>query len=129
MHGKRMQDLPYDPDQELTQEEIDLTELYCDNDVDATELLLLNLIEPLELRIGMGAQYDMDFRSKSDAQMGEGIIKSQVEKAVGGRVYKAEVPAGASFRYQVPDWMHFETPMMKDVLATIADPCLRGVRC
>jgi hypothetical protein len=121
LHARRMQDLPYDPDQVLTQEEIDLTENYCDNDVDNTEALLVRLVEPLQLRIGMGEQYEADFRSKSDAQMGEGIIKSQVEKAIGGRVYKAEIPAGTSFRYQVPEWMHFETPMMQEVLATIAE--------
>lgn len=120
MHGKRMQDLPIDPDKVLTEREMDITADYClHSDLDATHTLFDYLQEPLHLREAMGERYGQDFRSKSDAQMGERIIKSEVEKKRDTRVYKAKVKEGTTFRYQVPDWMHFEEPMMQEVLETI----------
>lgn len=121
MHMKRLQELPYSPDEHLTHDQMDRVIEYCQlGDIEGTEHLYDLLEEPIALRVAMGKLYGMDFRSKSDAQMGEQIIKSDVERKKDDRVRKAEIRPGTKFRYQVPDWMRFETPYMQSVLEQIA---------
>jgi hypothetical protein len=78
-HGKVIMDLPFDPHKYLSPEEMNVTTLYCFNDLDATEQVFNWMVEPLKLRVAIGKQYDIDVRSKSDAQIGEAIIKKRVE--------------------------------------------------
>lgn len=120
MHGQRMQDLPFDPATILTHDEMDVVADYClHSDLDATDSLFEYLKEPIALRVAMGERYGEDFRSKSDAQMGERIIRSQVEEKTGRRVKKVDVKVGDTFRYEPPDWMRFETPQLQEVFKTI----------
>lgn len=123
MHMKRLQDLPYDPAHILTHEEMDETIDYCQfGDLDGTEQLYKLLQEPIHLREVMRDRYrTIDLRSKSDAQVGETIIKTEVERKLGTRVKKAIIPEGTAFRYQPPEWMRFETPMMREVFRTICE--------
>lgn len=116
MHGKRMQDLPYPPDAWLTHEQMDLTTAYCVNDLEATGNLFDALKEPLELRAALGAQYGMNFMSKSDAQIGEAIIKKRVEQLTGERVQKVKTPAGTIFPYKPPEYLEFENPELKAIV-------------
>lgn len=119
LHGERLQDLPYDPDIELTHEQMDVVIDYClQSDLDATENLDNALQEPLELRIALGKQVGMDFRSKSDAQIGEALIKKRVEDLTGKKPEKTSRP-GMAFRYDVPDWIKFESKMMNDIVEVI----------
>ncbi len=77
LHAKRMQDLPVEPGAWLTFEQMDQINDYCLNsDTVATMLLFEHLKEPLRLREVMGERYGIDFRSLSDAQMGERMIKA-----------------------------------------------------
>lgn len=123
MHMKRLQDLPFDPARILTHSEMDETIEYCQfGDIDGTEHLFKLLQEPIHLREVMREKYrTIDLRSKSDAQVGETIIKTEVERKLGQRVKKAIIPDGTAFRYRVPEWMRFETPYMQQVLKTIAE--------
>ena len=123
LHGKRMQDLPYHHDAALTDEQFDEVADYNINDMDATLLLLSALEEPLKMRDALGAEYGMDFRSKSDAQIGEAIIKKRVEEALGRRIEKVDLNtvAGTKFRYDVPPYLRFETPQLQDILQRIAE--------
>lgn len=119
LHGHRLQDLPYHESTELTHEQMDDVIDYClVSDLDATENLFHALQEPLELRVALGKQFGMDFRSKSDAQMGEGIIKKRVEELTGKKPEKSGRP-GAAFRYEVPDFISFEGEQMKSILEEI----------
>ena len=123
LHVKRMQDLPFEPGADLTFEEMDAAKDYCLNgDIVATLALRARISEALDLRVAMGKQYGgADFRSKSDAQMGEAIIKSEVEKVLGRRVKKANVRAGTSFYFEPPEWMEFETEQLRDVFNTVCN--------
>lgn len=117
LHGKRMQDLPFDPDARLTDEEMDATADYClTSDLDATENLFVALKEPLELRVALGKEYGEDFRSKSDSQIGEAIVKKRVEQITGKKPQKVETHPGTTFRYRVPSFMRFETPELQAIL-------------
>lgn len=116
LHGPKMQDLPYPPDAILTHEQKDLTTLYCGNDKDATHRLFDALEGPLALRQVMGEQYGIDLRSKSDAQMGEQIIKRRVEQLTKQRVEKVETPAGTTFPFKIPDWLEVEHPDLRAIV-------------
>lgn len=122
LHGKRLQDLPYHPDIELTSDQMDDVIDYClHSDLDATENLFTALKEPLELRVVLGRQYGEDFRSKSDAQIGEAIIKKGVMDITGKRDLKRVELDKREFQYDVPEWMKFETPQLQNVLKLVAE--------
>lgn len=120
LNGKRLQDLPYDEATILSEAEMDIVADYClTSDLDATENLFNALREPIEFREALGAQYKIDFRSKSDAQMGEAIVKSRVEAITGKRPQRAETKPGTTFRYEVPEFFKFETPQLQKLVETI----------
>lgn len=122
LHGERLQDLPYPEDTELTDEQMDDVIDYClHSDLDATENLFHALEEPLELRVALGAQFDRDFRSKSDAQFGEYIIKHRIEQKTGNKAKKSTVKPGDTFEYKVPDFIKFDDPRLVDLLVKIAE--------
>lgn len=117
LHGPWLQDLPYPHDAVLTHEQMDFVEKYCGNDLDATARLLGVLEEPIEMREQFGVQYDLgDVRSKSDAQLGEAIIKKRVEEVTGKKPQRDPVAPGTVFQYQVPDFIEFQTPYMQVLL-------------
>lgn len=122
MHHERLQELPYDPSHILSFDEMDDVIEYCQyGDIDGTEKLFQTVGEAIHLREAMSKLYQVpDLRSKSDAQVGETIIRREVEKQLGRSVRKAELMPGDKFRYKVPEWMHFQTPMMQEVLHEIA---------
>lgn len=120
LHGPKMQDLPYHHEAVLTHEQMDQVEAYCGNDLDATARLFAALEEPIEMRVQIGAQYGLgDIRSKSDAQVGEAIIKDQFQKITGRKPVRDSVPPGTTFQYPVPDCLRFETDYMKALLEDV----------
>ena len=87
MHGTRLQDLPYAPDIIPTDAQMDAISDYClHSDLDATENLWNALQGPLEMRRALGQRYDSNFMSKSDAQIGEAIVKKRVEQITGRKI-------------------------------------------
>lgn len=126
LHGPRMQDLPYPHDAWLSAEEMDQVEDYCGNDLDATIRLFVALREPIEMRVQVAEQYGLDdMRSKSDAQLGEAIIKKRVEQATGNRVKKDPVPPGTEFTLDLPDFIEFETEPMRALLEDVRNTKFR----
>lgn len=122
MHGKQMQDLPYHESTILTHDQMDVVADYCLNvDLDATHLLLDTLDEPLELRRALSEAHGQNFMSKSDAQIGEAIVKKTVEKITGKKARKVETPPGTTFKYPVQPWMKFENPDLKKFLDDVRE--------
>ena len=119
INAPKMQDLPYPPDAVLTSEKIDETALYCVNDLDTTALLYINLLPQLELRKVIGEQYGLDLMSKSDAQIAEAIIKSEVEMRTGQKVPKPVDRTGDQFKYEPPGYIEFQTPDLQEKLQII----------
>lgn len=115
LHSKRIMDLPYPPDKRLTYEEMNVASFYCHNDIDTTEDIWKAMAEPMALRVELSKQYNMDLRSKSDAQIGEAIVRYKIEKATRGRVYKGDLSL-APFKYEVPDFIWFKTKQLNDIL-------------
>ena len=75
MHMPKLQDLPYDPDQPLTRQQMREVADYCLNDLETTRELFNQIKGRVELRESMSAEYRTDLRSKSDAQVAEAVIK------------------------------------------------------
>lgn len=77
MHYPTMVDLPFHYDKDLTPKECKLLEQYCMNDLGVTEALFNTLTDQIALRERMSDEYGMDLRSKSDAQIGEAVLKKK----------------------------------------------------
>ena len=120
LHSRRLQDLPIPPDAIITEGEVLQLRDYCGNsDLPATVDLFNRLKPQIDLRVEMSAEFGIDLRSKSDAQIAEAVIKSEVEKRIGSRVYKPKVNLNFTFPYRAPAWVAFQTPGMKNVLRLI----------
>lgn len=118
LHSRHLQDLPIHPDAVVTEsQQVELRE-YCANDLETTIDLYRALKEPLALREQMTAEYAIDLRSKSDAQIAEALIKQEVEKKLGHRLQKPGSMEGNRYFYAVPEWMGFE---MLDILSYVRE--------
>ena len=118
MHAPYMQDLPIDPAKELTNEEMDNIRTYCFNDLDNTHLLYTELLPDIVLREQLGKDYKQDLRSRSDAQLAEAVIVSEIERLTGKRPQKPTEQI-KSFKYQVPEHIYYQTPQLKAMLEKV----------
>ena len=116
MHVKWLQDLPFDPNKKLTPCERFQIENYCVNgDCVGTAHLYSWLQEPINLRNEMGCGFGIDLRSKSDAQVSEAVIGSEIEAATGHFPSRPKKRSGEVFHYQMPDWMEFDSPELQQL--------------
>lgn len=114
LHSKRMQDLPIDPDAEISPTDRPALRHYCANDLGLTINLLNELTPQINLRSTMSEQYGLDLRSKSDAQIAEAVIRRELEKITRRRVYKPDIRPG-TFMYRPPKFLEYETPQMQEM--------------
>ena len=119
LHSVRLQDLPYPEWQVLTASEGAHVANYCVDDLDLTHNMLNELTAQLTLRETMSKEYNLDLRSKSDAQVAEAVIGKEIAKISGAYPKKTKVAPGTQYRYQVPDYVRFETPHFKQALEDI----------
>lgn len=113
LHARRMQDLPFHPDATLSDKQIPITRWYCVNDLNNTETLYHGLIEQIKLREIMGEQYNMDLRSKSDAQIAEYVFSQEVEHLNGRRASKPTILPGTAYSYRVPSYLQYKSPLLQ----------------
>jgi len=119
LHTRRLQDLPFHPETFLSDEQRKIVVWYLFNDLDSTDLLHEALIDQVNLRIVMSNEYNIDLRSKSDAQIAEAVIISEVMKYTGRRIVIPEIPMGTKYRYKKPSNIKFESPLMVWILDKI----------
>lgn len=121
LHAPKMQDLPIEPDASINAEQRAQLREYCRNDLELTAILYRHLQPQIDLRVAIGEQYGVDLRSKSDAQIAEVVIGSEIER-LGGCAEKPVIKKGYSFRYQDPGFITFVNDdlnqMFQRVLAT-----------
>ena len=118
LHSRKMQELPIEHDASIGPVERQVLQAYNVNDLDVTIDLYNDLRPQLELRTLMSKEYGVDLRSKSDAQIAEAVIKHEIGRLTGTRLYKPEIRAG-SFQYKVPPFIEFQTPALQAVLDEI----------
>lgn len=121
LHTPRMQELPFHPNTHLTDDQITIVRYYCINDLATTAFVFSNLEEQLELRSKMSISYGVDLRSRSDAQVAESVIVSEITNLNGSKPTRPEIPAGTSFTYRVPNFIQFRTPQLCEALRVVAD--------
>ena len=121
LHCQKLQDLPIDPDAELTAPQAAQIIEYCGNDLNNTATLYAELEAQVRLREDMSKTYRQDLRSKSDAQVAEHVISAEVEKINGVRPKRPDNLEGKVYKYRVPGFVSFQLPQLQALLATIKD--------
>lgn len=104
MHSRKLQDLPIRPDASIRWCDRVLMRDYCDNDLRTTRELYDTFQAQLKLRQDMSAEYGVDLRSKSDAQIAEAVMKQLLPF----KVERPYVAAGTQFKYRAPEWLRFQ---------------------
>jgi hypothetical protein len=111
-HAPKMQDIPVAFDKPLSAIERFNTSMYCDNDLEGTHILRTQLKDRLALREAISAQYNIDVRSKSDAQIAEAVIKAQLAFDPAKRY----IQHGYTFAYDPPAYIRYATKPLQDLL-------------
>lgn len=121
----KMQDLPIAPNASISDGQRDELRSYCVNDLDTTELLYNALKQQIELREDMSAQYAVDLRSKSDAQIAETVIKKELSSLTGKQYRPAKMPKDYGFRYRDPKIISFHGEELKSVFSRLLKTTFR----
>lgn len=112
MHSRKLQDLPIKPDASIAWYDRVLLRDYCDNDLRTTRELYDMFQAQLDLRKDMSAEYGIDVRSRSDAQIAEAVFK----KLLPFKVERPYIAPGTQFKYQPPAWMKFQNLNVLQIL-------------
>jgi len=121
LHARKMQDLPFHPDTILTEDQITIVRWYCVNDTLNTKLLRECLREQIELRYELSNEFNIDLRSKSDAQIAEAVINRELKRITGRFPTKPIVPVGTVYRYKIPYYLNFQSNLLKYALNVVAN--------
>jgi DNA polymerase elongation subunit (family B) len=119
LHAPTVQDLPIEPDAKITPEQRQELRDYCVNDLQTTWLLYKSLEKQIDLRCQMSEQYGVDLRSKSDAQIAEAVIKSELHKMTGREYRKPDIDDSTVFRYLDPKIITFKTKQLQDIFKLV----------
>jgi hypothetical protein len=118
IHTKKMQDLPIDPNELIKDTDRSLMRKYCRNDTQVTGELFDKLKGQIDLRKEMTQQYGINLNSKSDAQIAEAIIKSELQKMydMSATKFKAkQYENNHVFRYSNPKIIEFKLEKLKSI--------------
>ena len=117
MYGARintvfLQDLPYDPAVRLNYDQMDVVKEYCANDIGITKDLYDYLKNEIDLRVSINKEYDIDVRSRSDAQIAEELIAKKIDcnYTKGGKSQNYD------FYYTPPDYIKYDSTELNDLL-------------
>lgn len=116
--SKRLQDFYLDPNTNISGNATQLLKKYNINDLDTTIDLYNSIKGRIDLRVSLGNQYNMDLRSKSDAQIAETVIVSELEKS-GAKVSKPTLPRDYQARYTPPTYITFKTENLNELLRMV----------
>lgn len=125
LFSRRLQDLPIEPDAIIAPEQRPLLVDYCGNDCDTTIDLYEHIKPQIDLRYEMSREYDVDLRSKSDAQIAEAVLRHELERIKGDRIFRPEFPVDYSFEYQPPAFLSFKTQALREVFHTVKSATFR----
>jgi DNA polymerase elongation subunit (family B) len=121
LHAERLQDLPIHHEAELTEADAETIIVYNYFDCANTALLFKELEPYIRLREALGREYRQDLRSRSDAQVAEAVIISELTKLTGKMPRRPrESELQRAFAYRVPAFVQFQTPALRAALATVA---------
>lgn len=114
-----MMDLPFKPGIELNWPQTRVLRWYMFNDNRNTQLVYEAHLDNIKLREEFGPKYNVDLRSRSDAQIAESIFRAEVFRRTGHR--PEPIPFEGKFRFNMPDWVQFQTPELQWLRQAIID--------
>ena len=120
IHSEKMQDLPYNPNNYLTEEQKKEINNYCSNDLEVTAQLYEKAHERIKLREVMSKEYSIDLRSKSDAQVAEAVIKTELFKLTRQKLQKPSHKK-REFHYIPPEYISFSTKPLQSILDMVLE--------
>lgn len=120
LHAPKMQDLPIEPSASIAPGQRETLRRYCVNDLETTAILYRHLRPQITLREAMSAQYGIDLRSKSDAQIAEAVIRTEIER-LGGDVSKPSTKRNVQFRYKDPGFVQFLSDDLRVMFARLLE--------
>lgn len=115
LHAPKLQDLPVVPGTKITANMLPNMRLYCGNDNELTAILARSLEEELNLREKMTDEYNVNLKSKSDAQIAEAVIKSELNDKYDISASRPKIEEGTRFKYKAPKNIKFESAVLKDI--------------
>ncbi len=115
LDAPKLQDLPFDPNLPISKRMADASYSYCLNDLTTTAILFEKLRPEIGLRRELGDMYDLDLISKSDPQIAEMVLKSELNNR-GVETPKFAVEAKPFYKYHVPDVIKTDTPLVRAAL-------------
>ena len=118
--SKKLQEFYLDPHTPISEEQVEGLTAYCENDTDVTVDLFKAIEDRIELRVAMGERYGLDLRSKSDAQIAETVITSELKK-LGINARKPELPRGFKAHYTAPDYITFKDKKLNELVEMLED--------
>lgn len=122
LHARRMQDLPFKHDTKLNADQKIIVLWYNINDLRNTALMYSELKEQFNLRVTMSAEYGVDLRSRSDAQVAEHVIAAELTRLYGGfKPAAPDIPPGTFYKYRVPAFLQYRSVTMQWVLEAVSN--------
>lgn len=118
IHSEKLWDLPFDPHINLTKKEMKTIRDYCENDLIVTEQVFTELIPQLELREKMSKEYEIDLRSKSDAQIAEAVMVSELAK-IDIKAERPRLESDYRCKYVAPKYIKFKSKHLKALLKKV----------
>jgi DNA polymerase elongation subunit (family B) len=119
LHCPKMQDLPIEHDATITPEQRPAIVEYNENDLDGTIALYQKFVKQIELREKMSAEYGIDLRSKSDAQVAEAVMKSKLTAA--GVVVTKPGAKSRTFKFRFPRFLEHAGPIVQEVIQRVRE--------
>lgn len=120
-----LQELPFDPTQALSPEQVEAVAAYCRNDLAVTSDLYRHLNGALAVRQSLSRQYAIDLRSRSDAAIAEEVLCREYERRTGfGKDrLRRMVERPKTIRYVPPKWAAaIRHPATRDWLELLEQP-------
>lgn len=114
LHCKLIQNLPFEESHIPTPSEMTIIRKYCHNDIANTELLYRELESEIALRVDMSTKYNVDLRSKSDAQLAEAIIAQELKTLTGFHPIRSK-KLYSDLQFNCPDFIQFETQKLQNI--------------
>lgn len=118
LHAIKMQELPIHHTASLTGQDIKLVSDYNFNDLELTYICTKTATPQLSLRYKLMETYRTDLRSKSDAQVAEAVVNSELQKLTGSRPERPKLTFQGFF-YLAPSYISFNNPQLQSMLQTI----------
>ncbi|MDB9741475.1 hypothetical protein OAB00_01330 [Akkermansiaceae bacterium] len=98
MRSEDIQELPFDPNQPVSVDDMDRLIEYNEFDVKQTYAFYLHTLDHIDLRVKLSEKYGHDFMNANDTKIGKTIFQLSLEKKLGDDICFLQGPDGRIIR-------------------------------